>query len=137
MSDYVGKYSTAESRWAGVGPYYAMFPVEFADHVVKQYTSLGDTILDPFAGRGTAIFSAAIKGRNGIGVELNPVGWVYSQAKLHAAAKGDVIERLRDIGRLGNRRQSNPRLPVFFFMVLLAGHSAIPANCSQTLELAT
>src|SRR5206468_9414868 len=87
-------YATAESRWAGVGPYYAMFPVEFSDHVVQKYTSAGATILDPFAGRGTAIFSAATKDRIGMGVELNPVGWVYSQAKLNAASKHDVIERL-------------------------------------------
>ncbi len=105
---------TAESRWAGVGPYYAMFPIDFANHVVQKYTSVGETILDPFAGRGTAIFSAATNRRNGMGVELNPVGWVYAQAKLHPASKDDVIERLREIGRLANRRQSKPRLPIFF-----------------------
>jgi hypothetical protein len=114
MGDSSGKYETAESRWAGVGPYYAMFPVEFADHVIKEYTSAGASMLDPFAGRGTSIFSAAIKGRNGMGVELNPVGWVYSQAKLNAANKGYVIERLKEIGRLADRRSAKPRLPVFF-----------------------
>ena len=114
MGDSSGKYGTAESRWAGVGPYYAMFPVDFADHVVQKYTSSGETILDPFAGRGTSIFSAATKGRNGMGVELNPVGWVYSQAKLNAASKDDVIERLKEIGRLADRRRAKPRLPVFF-----------------------
>lgn len=114
MGDSSGKYDTAESRWAGVGPYYAMFPVEFSDHVVEKYTSVGATILDPFAGRGTAIFSAATKARNGMGVELNPVGWVYSQAKLNAAPKDDVIERLKEIARLAHRRTANPRLPIFF-----------------------
>jgi hypothetical protein len=91
-----------------------MFPVEFADHVVQKYTSSGATVLDPFAGRGTAIYSAATQRRNGIGVELNPVGWIYSQAKLNAAAKDDVIERVREIGNLAARRTSKPRLPVFF-----------------------
>jgi hypothetical protein len=110
----IGKYGTAGGRWAGVGPYYAMFPSQFADHVVQKYTSLGETVLDPFAGRGTAIFSAATKGRNGIGVELNPVGWVYSQAKLHPAPQDNVMDRVRDIGRLARRRQSKPRLPIFF-----------------------
>jgi hypothetical protein len=114
MANSSGKYGTAVSRWAGVGPYYAMFPVEFADHVVQRYTSSGETVLDPFSGRGTAVFSAAAKGRNGIGIELNPVGWVYSQAKLHAAAKADVVERLKEIGRLASRRISKPDLPVFF-----------------------
>lgn len=114
MSGVSGKYDTAESRWAGIGPYYAMFPVDFADHVVEKYTSSGDAVLDPFAGRGTAVFSAATKDRIGLGVELNPVGWVYSQAKLHAASRDDVITRLKEIGRLADRRRSKPRLPVFF-----------------------
>jgi hypothetical protein len=114
MAESSRKYETAESRWAGVGPYYAMFPVEFADHVVMKYTSSGETVLDPFAGRGTAIFSAATKMRHGMGVELNPVGWVYSQAKLNPASKDDVIDRTREIGKLAARRTSRPSLPVFF-----------------------
>lgn len=37
MSDACPKrnYDTAARRWAGVGPYYAMFSVSFADNVVK------------------------------------------------------------------------------------------------------
>ena len=68
------KYGTAEARWAGVGPYYAMFPTTFADEVVREYTQIGDAVLDPFAGRGTAIYSAAIQQRHAVGVEINPVG---------------------------------------------------------------
>jgi hypothetical protein len=48
-----------------------------------------------------------------MGVELNPVGWVYSQAKLYTAAEEDVIERLCEIGRLADRRNAKPRLPIF------------------------
>lgn len=114
MSDSSGKYETPESRWAGVGPYYAMFPVDFCDHVVETYTSVGDTILDPFAGRGTAIFSAATKSRYGVGVELNRVGWVYSQTKLNVASRDDVVGRLREIGRLADRHSSKTDLPLFF-----------------------
>jgi hypothetical protein len=108
------RYGTAQGRWAGVGPYYAMFPVEFADHVVEKYTERGDSMLDPFAGRGTSLFSAAIRGRCGLGIEVNPVGWVYSRAKLSPAAKDDVISRLRDIGRIARRRKTDPDLPEFF-----------------------
>jgi len=114
MGQRTTKYGTAASRWAGVGPYYAMFPVEFSDHVIGTYTSPGDSVLDPFAGRGTSLFSAATKGRCGAGIELNPVGWVYSQAKLHPACKDAVIERVREIGRLATRRRTNPDLPRFF-----------------------
>ena len=92
----IGTYDTAERRWAGVGPYYAMFPATLADRVVARYSAPGDTVLDPFAGRGTALFSAAVQERFGVGIEVNPVGWVYAQAKLHAAARNDVKERLSE-----------------------------------------
>ncbi|MDD5198718.1 MAG: DNA methyltransferase [Terrimicrobiaceae bacterium] len=111
----IGAYDTAERRWAGVGPYYAMFPAAFADCVVKRYSDPGDTVLDPFAGRGTSLFSAAVQKRFGVGVEVNPVGWVYAQAKLHAAAQDDVQERLKAISRSAWRfRAETERLPAFY-----------------------
>ncbi len=76
MNDINGKFNTAASRWAGVGPYYAMFPKAFCDAVIENYCKRGDTVLDPFAGRGTALYSAAISGRRALGIELNPVGWI-------------------------------------------------------------
>jgi len=110
----IGAYDTAERRWAGVGPYYAMFPAAFADGVIERYSALGDTVLDPFAGRGTALFSAAVQERFGVGVEVNPVGWVYAQAKLHAATQSDVKERLKEISRSSWRfRDEADRLPAF------------------------
>ena len=108
-------YCTAADRWAGVGPYYAMFPTWFSDHVVDQHTSEGDVVLDPFAGRGTAIFSAARLGRRGVGIEINPVGWVYGQAKLAPSDADAVAARFEEVGLLAGRfRQAAKELPPFF-----------------------
>jgi hypothetical protein len=90
-------YDTAVARWEGLGPYYAMFPTAFADGVVARNTKPGDVVLDPFVGRGTSLFSAAKQGRVGIGVELNPVGWVYAKTKLAPAPLALVAARLADI----------------------------------------
>lgn len=110
-----GAYSTAESRWSGMGPYYAMFPVEFADRVVDEYTTEGDTVLDPFAGRGTAVFSAASRGRTSIGIEINPVGWVYGQTKLEPARQAHVLTRLVEVDQTASRYATAAReLPEFF-----------------------
>lgn len=95
--DGTRKYDTAIRRWEGVGPYYAMFPTRFADEVISRFTRAGDIVLDPFSGRGTAVFSAAHQGRFGIGIEINPVGWVYSRAKLAPASKQSVLRRLKEI----------------------------------------
>ncbi len=110
-----GKYSTAASRWAGVGPYYAMFPTEFAAQTVNEYTEEGDTILDPFAGRATSLFAAASANRIGIGVEINPVGWVYGKAKLQTARRKAVENRLRWLGtKAPGYKEEAAALPEFF-----------------------
>lgn len=109
------KYDTAASRWAGVGPYYAMFPTAFATEVVKEYTKRGQSVLDPFAGRGTSLFAAASENRFGIGVEINPVGWVYGKAKLQTARKAAVENRLRSIGeKAASYRAEAAKLPEFY-----------------------
>src|SRR5437763_13914765 len=105
-------FDSATERWSGVGPYYAMFPVRLADEIIERYTKLGDTVLDPFAGRGTSVFSAAAHGRTGIGVEVNPVGWVYAQAKLRPASETSVIETIEELARHAFRfRRSVAKLP--------------------------
>jgi hypothetical protein len=109
------KYGTAASRWAGVGPYYAMFPTSFATEVVKEYTKRGQSVLDPFAGRATSLFAAASEDRVGIGVEINPVGWVYGKAKLQTAKRLAVENRLRSLAKKASSYRSEAsKLPEFF-----------------------
>ena len=108
-------YQDAASRWAGVGPYYAMFPVSFSDEVVRTYTQPGEIVLDPFAGRGTAVFSAATQNRAAIGIEINPVGYVYAKAKLSAATLDEVELRLDELGVKAEQCKVEARhLPRFF-----------------------
>jgi hypothetical protein len=108
-------YATAAARWEGLGPYYAMFPRAFADGVVARYTQPGDAVLDPFAGRGTALFSAAKQERVGIGMELNPVGWVYSKTKLKPARFDAVTTRLEGLGKQSPKYgKKADDLPQFF-----------------------
>ena len=115
MKNEHGKFSTAAQRWAGMGPYYAMFPAAFCDHVIEKYCEKGDTILDPFAGRGTALHSAATSGRHAIGIELNPVGWIYTQTKLSPADRDDVDRRLMQIQKSSKRySRTEDQLPLFF-----------------------
>ena len=109
------RYGTAASRWAGVGPYYAMFPTAFATQVVKEYTEEGDTVLDPFAGRATSLFAAASEKRVGLGVEINPVGWVYGKAKLQTASRNAIENRMRWLGaKASEYRGEAAGLPEFF-----------------------
>jgi hypothetical protein len=110
-------YSTAEARWARFGPYYAMFPFEFAFDVVKKYSKEGDYIIDPFAGRCSSIYAGGVLGRNSLGIEINPVGWLYGSVKLQPADKQDVIDRLLEIYSKRNYfKKSVDRMPEFYRM---------------------
>jgi len=49
----------------------AMFPEELPKRLIKMYTFVGDTVLDPFLGSGTAVKAALNLNRNAIGYEIN------------------------------------------------------------------
>lgn len=50
----------------------APFPLELPSRLIKAFSYVGETILDPFAGSGTTLLAAASEGRNGVGIEINP-----------------------------------------------------------------
>jgi DNA modification methylase len=50
----------------------APFPYELPFRLIKAFSYIGETILDPFVGSGTTLLAAADLKRNGIGYELNP-----------------------------------------------------------------
>ena len=50
----------------------APFPYVLPYRLVKAYSYVGETVLDPFAGSGTVLRTASDLGRNGIGYEINP-----------------------------------------------------------------
>lgn len=49
----------------------AVFPEELPRRLIKMFSFVGDTILDPFLGSGTTIKVALELGRNAIGYEIN------------------------------------------------------------------
>lgn len=108
-------HQTAEARWARFGPYYAMFPLDFAFDVVKKYSKEGDYIIDPFAGRCSSIFAGGVLGRVSLGIEINPVGWLYGKVKLNPASKKEVLDRLFDVYLKRNRfSRSVAPMPEFY-----------------------
>jgi len=49
----------------------APFPVSLADRLVRMFSFVGDTVLDPFVGTGTTLIACSAAGRNSIGVEID------------------------------------------------------------------
>jgi len=49
----------------------APYPLQLAERLVRMFSFVGDTVLDPFMGTGTTNLAAARCGRNSIGVEID------------------------------------------------------------------
>jgi DNA modification methylase len=49
----------------------AMFPEELPHRLIKMFSFIGDTVLDPFLGSGTTTLAARNLNRNSIGYEIN------------------------------------------------------------------
>jgi site-specific DNA-methyltransferase (adenine-specific) len=50
----------------------APFPLELPTRLVRMFSFVGDTVLDPFCGSGTTMVAAFRTDQNSIGVEIDP-----------------------------------------------------------------
>ena len=75
------------------------FPFELAYRLVNMYSAKGDTVVDPFLGTGTTMWSAMASGRNCIGFEIETDFKELLQANQQtviAAANDRIHQRLHD-----------------------------------------
>src|SRR5690606_14444067 len=60
----------------------AMFPEELPYRLIKMFSFIGDTVLDPFLGSGTTSLVAKKLNRNSVGYEINPEFKPFIEKKL-------------------------------------------------------
>jgi len=63
----------------------APYPIELATRLIRMFSFVGDTVLDPFLGTGTTSLAAMRMGRNSIGFEIDPTYLTQATRRL----KGD------------------------------------------------
>ena len=68
-----GQYFSSHWNFNGVKQFehIAMFPEELPRRLIKMFSFVGETVLDPFAGSGTTSLAAKHLGRNSVGYEIN------------------------------------------------------------------
>jgi site-specific DNA-methyltransferase (adenine-specific) len=54
------------------GGHLAMFPEEIPSRLIRMFSFVGDTVLDPFLGSGTTSLASKKLERNSVGYEINP-----------------------------------------------------------------
>jgi len=75
----------------GICPYFTMFPLEFPLSVLRNRAKQGDSLLDPFCGRGTSNFAARILGLHSVGIDSSSVAVAITEAKLVSAHPSDIV----------------------------------------------
>jgi len=71
--------------------YPAKFIPQLAARLIKEYSKEGELVVDPFMGSGTTLVEAKILKRPSVGVDINPVAYWVTLAKVQAIEP----ERLR------------------------------------------
>jgi DNA modification methylase len=64
----------------------APYPLELAERLVRMFSFVGDTVMDPFAGTGTTNLAASRWGRNSVGVEVEPSYLQIARRRLEDAS---------------------------------------------------
>lgn len=60
----------------------APFPLELAERLIRMFSFVGDTVVDPFMGTGTTNVAASLWGRNSIGFEIDSGYFDYAETRL-------------------------------------------------------
>jgi len=82
--EWVFKNVRSTEQWThGYHRYPAKFLPNLVKKIIEDYTSKDDIIADLFAGCGTTLVESKIHGRTSIGVDINPVAQLITNAKIN------------------------------------------------------
>ena len=80
-----------------IGPYSGSFPPELVHYFLYKYSDPNDSILDPFAGRGTTGLQSVLNNRKAILNDANPLAYTYSFGKLFPIDSKSVEKYLEHV----------------------------------------
>ncbi|HVA97894.1 MAG TPA: DNA methyltransferase, partial [Bacteroidia bacterium] len=83
-TNFAGHWNFAGARQNG---HIAMFPEELPKRLIKMFSFVGETVLDPFAGSGTTALATKNLDRNSVGFEINPEFIPFIKEKLETHQK--------------------------------------------------
>jgi len=92
----------------------AMFPEELPRRLIKMFSFVGDTVLDPFLGSGTTCLSAKKLNRNTVGYEINENFLPIIKEKLNLNESPKEFEIITPKKKPADFRQEILTLPYIF-----------------------
>ncbi|MFO8191642.1 MAG: DNA methyltransferase [Bacillota bacterium] len=94
---YINEYWTARQRQSSSIQeisYRACFKPQLPHFFIKLLTEPGETVYDPFAGRGTTTIEAALMGRKVIANDINPLSKILTEPRLAPPTLDELEKRL-------------------------------------------
>jgi len=113
---YINEYWTSKQRQASSIheiAYRACFKAQLPRFFIDLLTETGDTVYDPFSGRGTTIIEAALMGRKIISNDINPLNKILSRPRLNIPTFDELESRLNEIP-ISTTKKSDINLSMFF-----------------------
>src|SRR5688572_681224 len=93
--------------------YRACFKPQLPAYFIDRLTRDGDVVYDPFSGRGTTAVEAALRGRNVIVNDINPLSVILTYPRLELPNVAEIDKRLRSL-RFAARPRGEIDLSMFF-----------------------
>ena len=113
---FINEFWTAQQRQANAiheVSYRACFKPQLPDFFIQLFTKKGDTVYDPFNGRGTTVIEAALHGRNIIANDVNPLSLVLTQPRIEIPEWNTIEKRLYKI-ELSKKAKADIDLSMFY-----------------------
>lgn len=93
----MSRFTKEEIALNAICPYFTMFPLDFPLGVLARHAQPGDSVLDPFCGRGTTNFAARLLGLYSVGVDASPVAAAITASKFVNVSPELILEEAKSI----------------------------------------
>lgn len=136
VKTYVNEFWTSRQRAAHSLheiSYRACFKPQLPRFFIERLTQPGDTVYDPFTGRGTTLLEAALLARIPVGCDINPLSRVLVEPRLHPPSLDAVRQRLSTVAWTANQEFPEDLL-TFYHPETLREICALKAYLLQELE---
>lgn len=97
---YVNEFWTSKQRAAHSlheVSYRACFKPQLPRFFIERFTRPGDTVYDPFMGRGTTLLEAALLGRKPAGCDINPLSKILCLPRMQPVETKAIQRRLEQL----------------------------------------
>lgn len=104
---FVNEFWTAQQRQANAiheVSYRACFKPQLPRFFIELFTKEGDTVYDPFNGRGTTTVEASLLNRNIVANDVNPLSLIFTRPRIAIPSIKDIEERLAEIKFTKNKK---------------------------------